>query len=1046
VWGSRSNTIFNKYLGLEFGNTQITSLSVRRRYRDSNRKKGKVMFQSVGLAIERVIAQMGMPEILIEPPETTALVFSSPQFIVALLAGVMMAFGFQLLLTNFSIAFVASPNTEVNEDVENSDSLGSAIAKIETKLGLWMVLTVSLAGFAACFLAVKLSLLNSTALGAITGVVIWSAYFSLLVWLGSTAIGSLIGSLISTATSGLQGILGTATAALGANAAKSQAVSTAEEITAAVRRELTSGLDSDSIQKTLRGAIANLPVPLPNLNWENASSQFEKILNESGFKEIAEKGQLPNFDRQSFLNLVSQRTDFSPEQVERLVDRLEDAWKKVGSQPNSQSVWLDLLKSVTPEQVRSGELGKQIEQLTRDKSKSGLLQSGAQALLAAAAQRVDLSDLDLEKIYGQLQKLPGSISSLPFSVIRSDVENYLLSSPPWHLQRESIKKEFKDVIYDPEADPSALRSELEKLDRNFFIETLSRRDDFTPERAKEVADFLESIRTEVLDTVGAATSEAQSQGFRSRIENYLKSTGKEELNPEGIQRDFQQLLADPGAGVEALSDRLSQFDRDTLVQLLQQRQDLSPEEADKIVSQLESTREGVITQAKELRSQAKNKAAELLRQVEAYLKDTKLEELNPEGIKRDFGKLIEDPEAGFDALKTRLSQFDRQTLVALLRQRQDLSDEQIQQTLAQLESVRDNVLQAPQKLAGKAQEQYEQTTSTIADYLRRTNLEELDPQGIERDLQKLLDDPKAGASAWRDRLSHFDRETLVKLLSQQEGWDEERVNRTIDRLQESIRTIIRVPRRLAVRTQQQVSSFESSLEQYLQNTNKEELNPEGIKRDLEILLKNPRVGLENLGDRFSQIDRSTLVALLSQRKDISEEEAERIVGQIESARDSLLVPLQKAQQTAESAIANASEGVRNYLNSLERPELNYEGIQQDFGKLFDDPQMGLTALRDRLSQFDRETLVALLASRPDISQEDANRIIERVESARDGVLQRTERIQQEVQHRLNAVKQQTRQRVVETQKLAVGVAWWLFGTALTSLAASALGGALAVLS
>jgi len=61
--------------------------------------------------------------------------------------------------------------------------------------------------------------------------------------------------------------------------------------------------------------------------------------------------------------------------------------------------------------------------------------------------------------------------------------------------------------------------------------------------------------------------------------------------------------------------------------------------------------------------------------------------------------------------------------------------------------------------------------------------------------------------------------------------------------------------------------FEANLENYLRNT-KEELNPEGIKRDLQLLLNDPRAGLGNLGDRLKQFDRSTLVALLSQREDI----------------------------------------------------------------------------------------------------------------------------------------------------------------------------------
>ena len=106
-------------------------------------------------------------------------------------------------------------------------------------------------------------------------------------------------------------------------------------------------------------------------------------------------------------------------------------------------------------------------------------------------------------------------------------------------------------------------------------------------------------------------SQEQPQDLGSRVENYLRSTGIEELNPEGIGRDFKTLLEDPEAGLEGLRDRLGQFDRDTLVQLLKGRQDISSEEADQIISQLESTRDSVLTTAQELQDAAKSKAQEL---------------------------------------------------------------------------------------------------------------------------------------------------------------------------------------------------------------------------------------------------------------------------------------------------------------------------------------------------------------------------------------------------------------------------------------------------
>jgi len=78
------------------------------------------------------------------------------------------------------------------------------------------------------------------------------------------------------------------------------------------------------------------------------------------------------------------------------------------------------------------------------------------------------------------------------------------------------------------------------------------------------------------------------------------------------------------------------------VQLLKERQDISEEEVDQIVTQLESSRDSVLTTAQEhkMRRNLKPKSCG----VEAYLRDTNKEELNPEGIKH-LQSLLEDPQA-----------------------------------------------------------------------------------------------------------------------------------------------------------------------------------------------------------------------------------------------------------------------------------------------------------------------------------------------------------------------------------------------------------------
>nr|WP_310489521.1 MFS transporter [Chamaesiphon sp. VAR_69_metabat_338] len=906
---------------------------------------------------------------------------SGSQIVVGLLAGIMMAFAFQLLLTNLSVALVATPgDVPVDTGSDDDDSLMDTVRGIETKVGIGVMVTATIALFAASYLAVKFSLVNDAFIGALVGVTIWATYFTVLVWLGSNAVGSVLGSIVSTATSGIQGLMGATTGAIGASVAKNQAVSTAEEITAAVRRELTAGFDPSSIQKTLQSSLSGLK--LPDLDLDKIGSQFEKIIKDSDLKDLTDSDLLKNIDRQTFVDLVGSRTDLSKQDITKIADKLEGTWKQLtnkGGKTDIPTQVLDLIKSVNPEDLNPDELTGKLQSIVQSSLGGGnggslaarALEVGLSALVGKVVQNANLSDLDVEKVTAQVNKVKTAVlgasggnsseqsstpaeESKPFSVIQADLQDYLLSSPVWKLSQANVKQEFKDVVYDPQADPAAIRQQLEPIDRNYFVQTLSMRDDLQPDSIENLATYFDEARSEVLDSTRVPDSAAV-----------------------------------PAIDLQA-------------------------------------------------------KAQELRGKVEAYLRDTDREELNPDGIERDLKVLFDDPKAGIDALRDRLSQFDRETLVQLLSQRQDLDEDKVNKILDRIESVRQSALDAPRQLTEQAKAQYEQTTAAISEYLRKTNLAELDPDGIKRDLQTLLEDPKAGAGALRERLSQVDRETLVKLLTQQGNLTEEQVNQTVDQLQSAITSIVKAPRRLANRAKQQAVDFEANLENYLRNTHKDELNPDSIKRDLELLLKDPRAGFNSLGDRVSKFDRSTFVALLSQREDISEEEANRIAEQVESNYKSIVEQFQKIQQLAQTSIDNLFGKVRDYLNALDRPELNYEGIQADFSKLFDDPQAGFEALGERFGEFDRDTLIAVLSSREDISEADAERIVSKIEETRDGVLSRAQAVQQEVKKRYKAVKRQAQQQAIDTQKVAAGAAWWLFGTAVSSLAASAAAGVIAV--
>lgn len=77
-------------------------------------------------------------------------------------------------------------------------------------------------------------------------------------------------------------------------------------------------------------------------------------------------------------------------------------------------------------------------------------------------------------------------------------------------------------------------------------------------------------------------------------------------------------------------------------------------------------------------------------------------------------------------------------------------------------------------------------------------------------------------------------------------------------------------------------------------------------------------------------------------------------------------------------------------------------------------------------------------------QSGKSKLTDDYEGVRDSVLSRAERLQEEAQKRVKELKHNAKKQVEETRKAAATAAWWLFGTAITSVAVAAFAGVLAV--
>jgi hypothetical protein len=467
----------------------------------------------------------------------TASGFSGPQFFTALVAGLFLTFGFQMLLTNFSVAAGMSVLSLATHDDKSSDRSAGGSLHIGTAVGVWTLVTVTIALFVACLLAVKLSFVPTVTMGATVGLSIWAAYFSILVWISSTTVGSLVGSVVSTATRGFQAVFGTATAALGMKAAGSELVSSAEAAAAAVRREMTAYIDPQDVQSSFKDLLGS--VKPPELNIKEIRAEFEKILKNSELTKALDKDSLPTLSRETFENLLKERTDLAPRDVKKIVDELDRSWSgAVGGikQGGGMGELMKLVRSGKPQDLLSGGLSQQLDRYLQDMGKgenSSQLEQALGAVMGIVLGRVDLSDLDVEKIKGQVKTAQSQLKtqvaqvtdqvasptlSPGASVIRADVEHYLRDTYSWQMTPDRIEREFRDVLYDPNADARTIRQAIDPLKPEEFTAQLQARGVFTQGQIVELTQVLDRVRVRVLDEVRAAEAAGMLEKMQGAID------------------------------------------------------------------------------------------------------------------------------------------------------------------------------------------------------------------------------------------------------------------------------------------------------------------------------------------------------------------------------------------------------------------------------------------------------------------------------------------------------------------------------------------------
>lgn len=326
------------------------------------------------------------------------------QLLTALVVGLLTALAFQFLLTNLGIAigisllalqssdsdrsnsnssdrFEFDSNNNLPESAQdNIDKTDKSVSHISTMAGFGILVTVNLVLFSACFLAAKFSQADSPITGAIEGIVIWSAYFLLLLWISSTAVSSLVGSVLGATAGGLRRVVTTLTTAL--SSSEQESVTQAEMI-AAIREETQNALDQVNLQQMIEAQLQTFqprqPIYLPQAVAESSESnqqsatlavwqELEPYLLNTSSKSLTPKRvdrklqkilqDLPDptqisasdLDRAQLTELLNQRGDLTDKKKNRIINQVLETWQSLVEEYTSDKQYTN---AETPEENKS---------------------------------------------------------------------------------------------------------------------------------------------------------------------------------------------------------------------------------------------------------------------------------------------------------------------------------------------------------------------------------------------------------------------------------------------------------------------------------------------------------------------------------------------------------------------------------------------------------------------------------------------------------------------------------------------------------------------
>lgn len=495
-----------------------------------------------------------------------AVLLEETNFFIAVIAGVILALGFQLLLTALSVAggITAVGNIrekghsdsskdrqrarEDHDDDDDDDGMNIG-QKVSTGLGAWTLITTSIALFFASLLAVKLGLIGANFIGATLGLVIWAAFFMLVTYLEVNMVTSLVGGLASTVKNSLSSagsVFSKSDASVAKDVARTKAKTEAKEM----RKQFEKLFSTHDVDKKVDDYVKQLKPQKVDIS--NLKKQIKDLLT----------------DLQ-----VTEKADFDyPNSVKKLI--LEEADKSTLSKEDKEAV---------KNHVNSIKDIAQSDRSPEEKAKAGI-----EDLTPADRQQIDKYQEEIRKALKNTNKA--------------------------ELQPEKLEQDLKRILNEPKQATSIAKAKASAFDRDTLVKLLASQDmdereaDEKISQVEKVLNKVQSFFSDQQNNADAKKGELQQK--KGDLEAKVKSLfagGTNDLNT--IYSDFTAIFQDSGAGPD-LKYKLEHYNKEEMITMITNRTSLSRTEAEPIADKIVSARDTVLEKAYNVQIKVNEKMAE----------------------------------------------------------------------------------------------------------------------------------------------------------------------------------------------------------------------------------------------------------------------------------------------------------------------------------------------------------------------------------------------------------------------------------------------------